>query len=234
MLNSTGSPRGLELQTSGARPGLRWGKPRRGFRCIRLSTRTRRHAKHQHPLCHSVSGFPFRQTEGGGLQLLRTALSPLGLFVLVSRTTLERRLLWAAVKDHSKAFGSRSGKTIRWTLLFNVTSTHHFTGFSMVRLAQMLCSSVAAFTQLAAHENMISALAPSSAGFSFSKQHHPSCQTAHFVTPHTSPLVSRSPSLSPFFLPKKDAFLENKLRGDFNQDLLRSPPQSQTRDSLCW
>lgn len=94
----------LKLQTSGACPGLRWKNPA-GFRCILLSsTRTRLHAfggKHQHPLYHLVSGFPFRRIKGGVCSFVGQP-QPAWAFINVSRTTLEKRLLWAVVKDHSK------------------------------------------------------------------------------------------------------------------------------------
>lgn len=45
--------------------------------------------------------FSIQKNKGRGLQLCRTATACLG-FRFVSRTTLEKRLLWAVVKDHSK------------------------------------------------------------------------------------------------------------------------------------
>lgn len=57
--------------------------------------------KHQHPLCQSVSGFPFRRTEEGVCRFVEQP-QPAWAFVFRSRTTLEKRLLWVVVKDNSK------------------------------------------------------------------------------------------------------------------------------------
>lgn len=57
--------------------------------------------KHQHPLYHLVSGFPFRRIKGGVCSFVGQP-QPAWAFINVSRTTLEKRLLWAVVKDHSK------------------------------------------------------------------------------------------------------------------------------------
>lgn len=57
--------------------------------------------KHQHPLCQSVSGFPFGRTEEGVCRFVEQP-QPAWAFVFGSRTTLEKRLLWVVVKDNSK------------------------------------------------------------------------------------------------------------------------------------
>lgn len=93
--------------------------------------------KHQHPLCQSVSGFPFGRTEEGVCRFVEQP-QPAWAFVFGSRTTLEKRLLWVVVKDNSKPLAGGPEKQSDGCSCSVSLPLIIFTGFSMIRLAQIL------------------------------------------------------------------------------------------------
>lgn len=148
--------------------------------------------KHQHPLCQSVSGFPLGRTEGGVCRFVGQP-QPAWAFVFGTRRSLEKRLLWAVVKDPSKPLAEGQEKQSDGCCC----SVSLPLSISMIRLAQILplCAAHAPPTELTCvqHPRLSRRRRawkhdPNFTASSASNQHHLSCLTAHFLTPLMSAL----------------------------------------------